>query len=159
MTLILILSPNPKQGKAEEEEEEEEEETAYDPNNAADQKLAQKDAAENSKLVKTLEGFKMMNQREPTPSELRKMKLFLSVPNDLVDDEDAMNTELATFKTGGGASWSVYYDETSGSLENAVKSFVQFHQRQPSNSEVQQIRSFLSLPDTEKIEEDNMEFV
>jgi len=104
--------------------------------------------------VKTLEGFKMMNQREPTPLELRKMKLFLSVPNDLVDDEDAMNTELATFKTGGGASWSVYYDETSGSLENAVKSFVQFHQRQPSNSEVQQIRSFLSLPDTEKIEEE-----
>merc|ERR1719310_646339 len=186
--------------EAEEEEEEEEEETAYDPNNAADQKLAQKDAAEdkkhefenfdqvvlntpmvtaksgggvswnmyfnegdlneeaeNSKLVKTLEGFKMMNQREPTPLELRKMKMFLSVPNDLVDDEDAMSTELTTSKTGGGASWSVYYDETSGSLENAVKSFVQFHQRQPSHSELQQIRSFLSLPNTEKVEEETTE--
>merc|ERR1711902_430110 len=114
--------------EAEEEEEVEEVEEVYDPENDADQKLAQKDAAEDkkhevenfdqvvlntpmvtaknggavswnmyfnegdlneeaesSKLVKTLEGFKMMNQREPTPLELRKMKMFLSVPNDLVD--------------------------------------------------------------------------
>jgi len=164
----------------------------YDPNNAADHLLAQKDAAEDkkheienfdevvlntpivtanngvswnmyfnegdlneeaesSKLVKTLEGFKMMNRREPTPLEVRKMKMFLSVPNDLVDDEDAMKTELAMMRTGGGASWSLYYDESgstqssSGSLEKAIKSFVQFHERQPTNSEVQQIRSFLSL--------------
>merc|ERR1712003_489911 len=104
-----------------------------------------------SKLVKTLEGFKMMNRREPTPLEVRKMKMFLSVPNDLVDDEDAMKTELAMMRTGGGASWSLYYDESgstqssSGSLEKAIKSFVQFHERQPTNSEVQRIRSFLSL--------------
>jgi len=164
----------------------------YDPNNAADHLLAQKDAAEDkkheienfdevvlntpivtanngvswnmyfnegdlneeaesSKLVKTLEGFKMMNRREPTPLEVRKMKMFLSVPNDLVDDEDAMKTELAMMRTGGGASWSLYYDESgstqssSGSLEKAIKSFVQFHERQPTNSELQQIRSFLSL--------------
>jgi len=83
--------------------------------------------------------------------EVRKMKMFLSVPNDLVDDEDAMKTELAMMRTGGGASWSLYYDESgstqssSGSLEKAIKSFVQFHERQPTNSEVQQIRSFLSL--------------
>jgi len=188
------------ESEAEEAEEEEEEESPYDPNNTADQKLAQKDAvedkkhefenfdqvvlntpmvtaksgggvswnmyfnegdlneeAESSKLVKTLEGFKMMNQREPTPLELRKMKMFLSVPNDLVDDEDAMSTELTTSKTGGGASWSVYYDETSGSLENALRSFVQFHQRQPSSSEVDQIRSFLSLPTSEPVEEETVE--
>jgi len=70
-----------------------------------------------------------------------------------VDDEDAMKTELAMMRTGGGASWSLYYDESgstqsiasSGSLEKAMASFVQFHERQPTNSEVQQIRSFLSL--------------
>merc|ERR1712200_388145 len=84
---------------------------------------------------------------------VRKMKMFVSVPNDLVDDEDAMGTELAMMRTGGGASWSLYYDESgstqsiasSGSLEKAMASFVQFHERQPTNSEVQQIRSFLSL--------------
>jgi len=62
-----------------------------------------------------------------------------------------MKTELAMMRTGGGASWSLYYDESgstqssSGSLEKAIKSFVQFHERQPTNSELQQIRSFLSL--------------
>jgi len=179
--------------ESEEEEEVEEVEEVYDPENDADQKLAQKDAAEDkkhevenfdqvvlntpmvtaknggavswnmyfnegdlneeaesSKLVKTLEGFKMMNQREPTPLELRKMKMFLSVPNDLVDEEDVMTSEVESSKTGSGASWNVYYDDTqSGSLQNAVKSFVQFHQRQPSSSELNQIRSFLSLETSE----------
>merc|ERR1719474_1034141 len=44
--------------------------------------------AENSNLVKTATAFESMHRRSPTTAELLRMKQFLSVPNELVDEEE-----------------------------------------------------------------------
>ena len=108
--------------------------------------------AENSNLVKSVEGFKLRNQREPNQVEVHKMKLFLSVPNELVDEDEAMSSSsmiksaVIASKRGGGASWSVDFNEASGSLENAKRAFQKMHNREPTAFEQDQIRSFLALP-------------
>jgi len=108
--------------------------------------------AESSNLVKSVEGFKMRNQREPNQVEIHRMKLFLSVPNELVDEEEVMADSTVMTKSavvasgGGGASWSVAFDESSGSLENAKRAFQRMHNREPTSFEQEQIRSFLAVP-------------
>merc|ERR1739838_232028 len=104
--------------------------------------------AESSNLVKSVESFKMRNQREPTQVEVHRMKQFLSVPNELVDEEEvmadgAMMTRPAIAKTGSGASWSVDFSESSGSLKNAVKAFERMHNREPTSFERDQIHAFI----------------
>lgn len=118
--------------------------------------------AENSNLVKTVEGFKMMNRREPTRLEVHKMKLFLSVPNELMDGEEEMvgtaimlKSPMLTSKRGGGASWTVYFDEARGSLKKAKRAFLKMHRREPTTLELEQIRSFLAVPKELDMDGDN----
>jgi len=118
--------------------------------------------AENSNLVKTVEGFKMMNGREPTRLEVHKMKLFLSVPNELMDAEEEivgtsimLKSPMLTSQRGGGASWTVYFDEARGSLKKAKRAFLKMNNREPTTFELQQLRSFLAVPKELDMDGDN----
>merc|ERR1719397_432807 len=80
------------------------------------------------------------------------MKLFLSVPNELVDEEEAMadgatmtRSAVTASKSGGGASWNVDFNESGGSLKNAKRAFERMHNREPTSFEQEQIRSFLAI--------------
>jgi len=123
--------------------------------------------AENSNLVKTVEGFKLRNGREPTRLEVHKMKQFLSVPNELVDGEEEMagtntvlQSQMVSSKRGGSASWTVYFDEARSSLKKAKRAFLKMHRRSPTTSELDQIRSFLAVPselDMDGLDEPDLE--
>jgi len=180
------------------DEEEEEEEAAYDPENAADQQLADLDEAEDrehviehfeqfllntpmvsskrggalsfnvyfderelsqeaetSNLSKTVDSFRMMHSREPSRSELNRMKQFLSVPSELVDqDQEGSFVALPAVTSSGGSAWSVQFDQNGGSLDGAKQAFYSMHLQEPNTSELNQIRSFFSL---EPIESDSAE--
>merc|ERR1719348_824868 len=186
------------EGAESDEEEEEEEETAYDPENAADQQLADLDEAEDrehviehfeqfllntpmvsskrggalsfnvyfderelsqeaetSNLSKTVDSFRMMHRREPSRSELNRMKQFLSVPSELVDQEqEGSFVALPAVTSSGGSAWSVQFDQNGGSLDGAKQAFYSMHLQEPNTSELNQIRSFFSL---EPIESDSAE--
>jgi len=116
------------------------------------------DDAANSNLVKTMEGFKLMNGREPTRVEINKMKLFLSVPSEVVDemDGDAVNvitSKMVKSMKGSAASWNVYFDEEELSasklnknVKNAVEAFQSRNGRRPNSLERKQIQQFVSVP-------------
>jgi len=116
--------------------------------------------AEKSNLVQTVEGFKMMNGREPTQVEVYKMKQFLSVPNELMDGEEEIAGTSILLKSqkvsrGGGVSWTVYFDETTGSLKMAERSFLKMHGQKPTASELEQIRAFLTMSKPEEVDSDS----
>jgi len=122
-----------------------------------DESELNEDAA-NSNLVKTVEGFKSMNGREPTCLELNRMKLFLSVPSEVCDEmeDDAVNvitSQMVQSTKGKAASWNVYFDheELSASkvtqnLKNAVHAFQARNGRRPNSSERERIQQFVSVP-------------
>merc|ERR1719495_890492 len=104
--------------------------------------------AESSNLVKTVDSFKMMWHREPTRSELNRMKQFLSVPSELVEEEQdgpIVASSPTTSSRGGGASWTVQFEQNEGSLDGAERAFYAMHHREPTAAERDQIRSFLAL--------------
>jgi len=104
--------------------------------------------AESSNLVKTVDSFKMMWHREPTRSELNRMKQFLSVPSELVEEEQdgpIVASSPTTSSRGGGASWTVQFEQNEGSLDGAERAFYAMHHREPTAAEQEQIRSFLAL--------------
>jgi len=104
--------------------------------------------AESSNLVKTVDSFKMMWHREPTRSELNRMKQFLSVPSELVEEEQdgpIVASSPTTSSRGGGASWTVQFEQNEGSLDGAERAFYAMHHREPTAAEQDQIRSFLAL--------------
>merc|ERR1712121_470675 len=116
--------------------------------------------AEKSNLVQTVEGFKMMNGREPTQVEVYKMKQFLSVPNELMDGEEEIAGTSILLKSqkvsrGGGVSWTVYFDETTGSLKMAERSFLKMHGQKPTASELGQIRAFLTMSKPQEVDSDS----
>merc|ERR1712217_578429 len=113
----------------ESEVDSEEEETAelddgdYDPNNAKDQALAERDDAED--LQHEVDHF----------------------------DDTMLNTPVRRSRRGGGVSWSVYFDEddlneeAQGSkLEEAIQGFEMMNNREPTNFEVSKMKEFLSVP-------------
>jgi len=111
--------------------------------------------AESSNLVKTASAFEMMHQRPPTTIELQRIRQFLSVPNELVDEEGhfLLNTPMASSKRGGGVTFSVYFDESelseeakSSNLVKTVDLFKKMWHREPTQSELNRMKNFLSVP-------------
>jgi len=106
--------------------------------------------AEKSNLGKTIDGFKMMNNREPTPFEVSKIKQFLAVPIELCDEQELLiNSTSALIQTpiresnlGYSSSWTVFLGKSQGSLEGAKRAFEDH--RELSSLEVQSIQSFLA---------------
>merc|ERR1711973_60998 len=52
---------------------------------------------------------------------------------------------------GGGVSWTVYFDETTGSLKMAERSFLKMHGQKPTASELEQIRAFLTMSKPQEV--------
>ena len=109
---------------------------------------------EESNLVKTVEGFKRINNREPNDLELNKIKLFLSVPHEVRDEMDdndtnVMASQIVESKYGGGAMWTIF--EEDGDLEKAVDSFRMRNRREPTTSEMEDIKTFVTGYEQEKV--------
>jgi len=115
--------------------------------------------AEKSNLVQTVEGFKMMNGREPTQVEVYKMKQFLSVPNQLMDGEEELLAEeekqnaskvlvspIQNKKTG--KRFNVYLEDKKVSQKQmeqvAVKWFNRLNKREPTKEELAKIQAFIA---------------
>jgi len=108
--------------------------------------------AESANLEKSIDGFKMMNKRDPTPSEVTKMKQFLSVPIEICDEQSmeiessaaVIQTPIITSKHGGVVSWTVYFGQSNGDMDSAVSSFERVYHREPTSLELHHLRSFMT---------------
>jgi len=108
--------------------------------------------------------FRSINQREPSAAELHRMKLFLSVPNGVVDDaptaiDRAENAEsrspsapskvlVTPIKEKKNAKkFNVYLEDSTLSAEDteqlAIKWFQRFNKREPSEEDLAKIRTFV----------------
>jgi len=110
--------------------------------------------AQGSKLEEAVEGFSMMNKREPTSLEVSKMKDFLSVPIEICNSDDVeleveatsavITTPAMTSKSGGAVSWKVFFGSTCGDLDGAVEAFKASYGSPPSILELKHLQLFLS---------------
>jgi len=110
------------------------------------------EAVESSNLERAKEGFLKRNGREPTHSEVHRMRQFLAVPNELMEAEQsiaALSQSPAVVASSGAVSWTISFGESRGSLEGAVAAFARIYGREPIPFEVQRIRAFLA-PQSER---------
>jgi len=108
--------------------------------------------AQGSKLEEAIEGFEMMNNREPTNFEVSKMKEFLAVPIEICDDGElelkassaVITTPAITSKLGGAMSWKIFFGSTQGDLDGALEAFKATYGHPPSILELKHLQLFLS---------------
>merc|ERR1711951_197278 len=103
-----------------------------------------------------IEGFEMMNKREPTKFEISKMREFLAVPIEICDDGElelelelegssaVMTTPAITSKLGGAVSWKILFGSTGGDLDGALEAFKATYGHPPSILELKHLQLFLS---------------
>jgi len=110
--------------------------------------------AQGSKLEEAIEGFEMMNKREPTKFEISKMREFLAVPIEICDDGEleleleassaVITTPAITSKLGGAVSWKIFFGSTRGDLDGALEAFKATYGHPPSILELKHLQLFLS---------------
>jgi len=122
--------------------------------------------AESSNLVKTASAFEMMHQRPPTTIELQRIRQFLSVPNELVDEEEE-HSMTETVKQIDSAKprtpskvlvspvsekktakrFNVYLEDSKlsqkESEQTAIQWFERFNHRAPNDEELSKIKAFV----------------
>jgi len=122
--------------------------------------------AESSNLVKTASAFEMMHQRPPTIIELQRIRQFLSVPNELVDEEEE-HSMTETVKQIDSAKprtpskvlvspvsekktakrFNVYLEDSKlsqkESEQTAIQWFQRFNHRAPNDEELSKIKAFV----------------
>jgi len=119
---------------------------------------------ETANLEDAVAFFRSINKREPTPLEVRRMKLFLSVPNEVGDDAPTANDreENAESRSPSAPSkvlvtpikekknakkFKVYLEDSTLSQEDteqiAIKWFHRFNKREPAEEDMAKIRAFI----------------
>jgi len=122
--------------------------------------------AESSNLVKTARAFESMHQRPPTTLELLRMKQFLSVPNELVDEEEeqSMTESMKQIDSAqprapskvlvspvaekkAAKRFNVYLEHSklsqTESEQTAIQWFSRFNRREPNDEELSKIKAFV----------------
>ena len=115
--------------------------------------------SESIKLQKAVESFKMRNQRVPTILDLKNMTEFLSVPNEVYDEETNNTTDdseaeetitvlvSAVKETTTSKAFTVYFEDSKLSQEEtekiAVKMFQTVNKQEAAEEDLVRIRTFI----------------
>lgn len=111
---------------------------------------------ESANLEEATVFFKAINKRDPTHFELHKMKQFLSVPNEVGDEmEDEagniMTSRCLKSKASGATGYTLHFghdvsaNTVARNLKKAVKGFKLRNGRQPTKTEVNDLKKFLAV--------------
>jgi hypothetical protein len=112
--------------------------------------------SESSNLKKAMEMFKVRNDRVPTISECKNIAAFLSVPNELCDEEDIQTASVpitrsrakvfvsSITETDSAQGFSVYLEDAVGDETMAIQRFEQSSKREPNVKELSLIKAFMA---------------
>eukprot|EP00485_Elphidium_margaritaceum_P014952 CAMPEP_0202725846 /NCGR_PEP_ID=MMETSP1385-20130828/184308_1 /ASSEMBLY_ACC=CAM_ASM_000861 /TAXON_ID=933848 /ORGANISM="Elphidium margaritaceum" /LENGTH=780 /DNA_ID=CAMNT_0049392051 /DNA_START=69 /DNA_END=2411 /DNA_ORIENTATION=+ len=124
----------------EEEEEEEDEDGDYDPNNMADERLAEQDALENARF----------DDREESEADDLRLVSQLNMKQNAV-------IQKGNNSTGYTLDFNVDKERENGDLEQASQWFARFNNRKPTETELVDINKFIKRDLSARAEEDTVD--